>query len=259
MTTPSWKNRVVATGLAAPSSLLPHPRNWRKHPLKQQRTMADAFGQLGWLVPVIVNRRSGRLIDGHLRVRMAQSAGLAEVPVTYVDLTEEEELLALATIDPLGDLARRGADDLRSIVGDLEVQTGDLEQAIKDLDRLAAGDQEGTAQSRGRRANQRGKAWERAVAAQIGGERVGQLGGKDDVQHPRFAIQTKVGKAFPERFWSWLCAIPTLPGQRRALIVGDAPGPGRRRRAVVVLELQEWEVAEGLTPQNREGDTDANL
>lgn len=107
---------------------------------------------------------------------------------------------------------------------------------------------------RGKNNNRRGKAWEKEIAERIGGERVGQKGGKDDVQHERFAIQAKVGKMFPERFWSWLGAIPTKPGQRRALIVGDAPGPGRRRRAIVILELREWEKAEGLEPLDKEED-----
>lgn len=247
-----WRNRIVEIGVADPRQLTPNPRNWRKHPTAQRAAMTEALEQLGWLVPVIVNRRTGLLVDGHMRSELAAGAGLSEIPVAYVDLDEAEEQLALATVDPLGDMARRNADKLRALLKETTVSTSALKAMTMQLDAWAAGDQEGTPENRGRKANQKGKAWERELANRIGGERVGQLGGKDDVQHPRFAIQAKVGKAFPERFWSWLSAIPTLPGQRRALIIGDAPGPGRRRRAIVILELREWEQAEGLEPLDKE-------
>jgi hypothetical protein len=105
---------------------------------------------------------------------------------------------------------------------------------------------------RGKNNNRRGKQWERTIAANIGGERVGQAGGKDDVQHPRFAIQAKVGTMFPERLWKWLAAVPIKPGQRQALVVGDAPGPGKRRRAVVLMNYEDWREAEGLAPTEEE-------
>jgi hypothetical protein len=243
-----WRNRIVEIGVADPRKLTPNPRNWRKHPGAQRAAMAETLEQLGWLMPVIVNRRTGLLVDGHMRSELAVAAGLDEIPVAYVELDETEERLALATIDPLGDMARRNAEKLRALLKETSVSTSALKAMTMQLDAWAAGDQEGTPENRGRKANQKGKAWERELANRIGGERVGQKGGKDDVQHPRFAIQAKVGKAFPERFWSWLSAIPTLPGQRRALIIGDAPGAGYRRRAVVILELREWEDAEGLAP-----------
>jgi hypothetical protein len=37
---------------------------------------------------VVVNQRSGFVIDGHLRVTLAIRSGQAMVPVTYVDLSE---------------------------------------------------------------------------------------------------------------------------------------------------------------------------
>ena len=55
-----------------------------------------------------------------------------------------------------------------------------------------------------------------------------------------FAVQAKVGGAFSERYWRWLSAIPRTGGRIPVLIVGDAPWPGRRRRAVVVMELGDF-------------------
>ncbi len=57
---------------------------------------------------------------------------------------------------------------------------------------------------------------------------------------PLLAVQAKCGGAFSERYWRWLSAIPRSGGRIPVLIVGDAPGPGHRRRAFVVLELGDF-------------------
>jgi ParB-like chromosome segregation protein Spo0J len=56
---------------------------------------------------VIVNDRSGNLIDGHLRTIVALGYAQREkVPVLYVDLSADEERQALNLIDPISALAR---------------------------------------------------------------------------------------------------------------------------------------------------------
>jgi len=94
--------------------------------------------------------------------------------------------------------------------------------------------------SRGRRSRNRGNAYERDVARRLGAQRVGQYGTKTDVEADWIAVQTKVGAAYPERLDGWLRAIPSRDGQLRALVVGDAPGPGHRRRELIVLDLSEF-------------------
>ena len=93
---------------------------------------------------------------------------------------------------------------------------------------------------RGRTNRSRGNAIERAIGKALGLDRVGQYGGPDDLRGPMFAVQVKSGGSFPERFWSWLRRIPAQAGQTPLLVVTDAPGPGHRRRAVVVLSLDSW-------------------
>ncbi len=101
---------------------------------------------------------------------------------------------------------------------------------------------------RGRTSRRRGNDFERALAGGLGGRRIGHLGGPTDVLTPLFAIQAKVGGCFSERYWRWLAAIPRADGRIPVLIVGDAPGPGRRRRAVVVLDLEDWRDLHGELP-----------
>ena len=94
--------------------------------------------------------------------------------------------------------------------------------------------------TRGRRARNRGNAFEREVAAKIGGVRVGQYGSKTDVAADWIAIQCKVGQSFPERLWGWLKALTVRGDQIPAVVIGDSPGPGGRRRVLIVLELDDF-------------------
>jgi len=93
---------------------------------------------------------------------------------------------------------------------------------------------------RGKSASRRGKDYERALAQSLGGVKVGHLGGPEDVRAGMFNVQSKVRKAFPEWQWNELAKLPRTGGKVPLLVVADAPGPGYRRRAMVVLTLSDW-------------------
>jgi len=78
--------------------------------------MGGVLDDIGWIQDVIVNERTGRLIDGHLRVELAIKRGEKTVPVKYVDLSEEEEERALATFDPITSMAETDRELLNSLV-----------------------------------------------------------------------------------------------------------------------------------------------
>ena len=71
----TWRNRITGHADVAPASLLPHPANWRRHPVRQQRALAGALGEVGWVAQVMVNRVTGHLVDGHLRLELALARG----------------------------------------------------------------------------------------------------------------------------------------------------------------------------------------
>lgn len=95
---------------------------------------------------------------------------------------------------------------------------------------------------RGRTARQRGNQFERDIAHRIGGgaRRVGQFGDKVDVDAGWLRAQCKVGLSYPERLDAWLRAIPYRHDSLRAVIVGDSPKAGTRRRIMIVLDLDEY-------------------
>ena len=115
-----WKSRIVGSGTEPPDALLANPRNGRIHPKHQQEALGAALDQIGWVQNIIVNRVTGHVIDGHLRVALALSREEASVPVSYVELSEEEEQVALATLDPLAGLAVTDEGALKGLLADLE-------------------------------------------------------------------------------------------------------------------------------------------
>lgn len=99
------------------------------HPKHQQDALAGVLDEVGWVQQVIVNRRTGHLIDGHLRVALAMRRNEPTVPVLYVDLDEAEEALILATLDPLAAMAAADAEKLDELLR--EVSTG--EAAVQEM------------------------------------------------------------------------------------------------------------------------------
>lgn len=90
-----------------------HPLNMRTHPAAQRAALDAVMERAGWAGAVIVNERTGHIIDGHLRAERALETG-EDVPVLLFDLPADREHLALATHDALarwaeGDLEQYGA------------------------------------------------------------------------------------------------------------------------------------------------------
>ena len=131
--TSTWRNRITGSGEEAPDQLLANPANWRIHPKAQQDALAGALDEVGWVQQILVNRRTGFVVDGHARVALALSRGEPAVPVVYVDLDPREEALVLATLDPIGAMAGRDEEKLRALLVDVTVDNAGLLALLGDL------------------------------------------------------------------------------------------------------------------------------
>jgi hypothetical protein len=114
-----WRNRIVRSGDAALSEIVANAANWRTHPRLQADALSAVISEVGLVQQVIINERSGRLVDGHLRVELATAHGEASVPAVWVDLSDDEERLILATLDPISAMAETNRDALGALLGDL--------------------------------------------------------------------------------------------------------------------------------------------
>jgi ParB-like chromosome segregation protein Spo0J len=128
-----WANRIVGHADVDPRTLEANPANWRHHPQAQADALLGVLSEVGVVQSVIVNERSGRIVDGHLRVRLAVERSEPVIPVVYVDLDDAEERLILATLDPLAAMAETDADALRELLGRVTAEDGAVTRLVEFL------------------------------------------------------------------------------------------------------------------------------
>jgi DNA modification methylase len=131
--TTAWRNRIVGSREEPPEQLLANPANWRLHPAAQRNALRGSLDTVGWVAHVTVNQRTGHVVDGHARVEEAISRGEPAIPVVYVDLSEEEEALVLATLDPIGAMADRDTAKLEELLATVTVDDAGLRRLLADL------------------------------------------------------------------------------------------------------------------------------
>lgn len=127
-----WRNRIVGHGTLTADEIINNPLNWRAHPDKQKAAMTGALAELGWLEEVRVNKQTGFLVDGHLRVALAKKFHQS-VPVTYLDLTPDEERRALLSFDPIASMAEANKDNLERLLRETSFESPPLTQLATDL------------------------------------------------------------------------------------------------------------------------------
>jgi hypothetical protein len=82
------RSRIVGHADVPPAELVPNPRNWRTHPDDQQQALSGALAEVGWVAEVTVNRTTGHVVDGHLRIELALSRHEPRVPVTCQNIAQ---------------------------------------------------------------------------------------------------------------------------------------------------------------------------
>jgi DNA methylase len=128
-----WRNRIVGHADVEPRTLVPNPQNWRLHPESQRRALRAVLDSIGWVGHVTVNRATGHLVDGHLRVEEAIARGEPTVPVELVELSLDEERLVLAALDPISGLALGDPSALAELIASLSTSDADLAAFLDDL------------------------------------------------------------------------------------------------------------------------------
>lgn len=129
----AFQNRIIGYGEESPDQLLANPRNARIHPLTQQEGLTAILERVGWVTPIIVNKRTGFVVDGHLRVAVSITREEPSIPVAYVDLDDDEEALILATLDPLAGFAATDRELLANLMADLEDEEGAVRRLLDDI------------------------------------------------------------------------------------------------------------------------------
>lgn len=124
-----WANRIVGHADVDPVSLVANPKNWRLHPDAQKKALSGALLEVGWVAQIIVNKRTGHIVDGHARIELAIDRKETTVPVVYVDLAEEEEATVLGFLDPLSAMAQADPEKLDALMAEITVN----DEALREM------------------------------------------------------------------------------------------------------------------------------
>lgn len=97
-------------------SIRPHPRNPRKNDDAVPR-VAASIERFGFAAPIVCQRSTRTILAGHTRHKAALSLGMQEVPVRFVDLSDDDALAYVLADNRLGEIAdwdeEALAEDLR--------------------------------------------------------------------------------------------------------------------------------------------------
>mgnify|MGYP001572882390 CR=1 FL=1 len=120
-------------GEESPDQLLANPSNFRIHPAMQQAALEGSLDTLGWVQQVLVNKQTGHVIDGHLRIALALRHHQPLVPVLYVDLTEDEERQALLSLDPVAAMAATDRDKLDALLRSVQSDDERVQAMMREI------------------------------------------------------------------------------------------------------------------------------
>lgn len=128
-----FRNRIAGHGEERVDQMLANPLNFRLHPANQQEALAGSIDEIGFIRSVTVNKRSGCVVDGHLRVTLAARSGVESLPVEYVDLDEQEEAKALLMLDPISAMAASDKAKLDELLRQVNSDDERVQQMLSDL------------------------------------------------------------------------------------------------------------------------------
>ena len=117
----------------SPAELAENPKNWRQHPVQQISALTAAISEVGWAGALLYNERTGRLIDGHARRKVALEQGSEKIPVLVGSWDEATEKKILLTLDPLGAMAEASKDRLDDLMREVQTSNEDLAAMITGL------------------------------------------------------------------------------------------------------------------------------
>lgn len=102
-----------------------NPRVALKPGMKEYEKLKNSIETFGYVEPIIVNDRTGRVVGGHQRLSVLRDLGYTEVEVVHVDLDEAHEKalnVALNKIDGAWD-----AEKLEDLLRDINLNTDLIE------------------------------------------------------------------------------------------------------------------------------------
>ena len=133
-----WHNRIVRYGEAVIADLLANPFNARIHGQAQQAMLLGSLSTVGIVDTLMINVSTNHLVDGHLRMVLADRHGVETWPALWIDVSEDEEKFILATLDWITVKADTDREVLDSLLQQLQADDSAMSAVIEGDERLQA-------------------------------------------------------------------------------------------------------------------------
>ena len=121
------------------SSLVPHPANYRKHPPRQVRNLADSLEKHGQYRTVVVQAGTNRILAGHGVVEAAKQRGEETILANVIECDDGEALQVLVDDNELARHAEDDGEALAEVIAtlhqdyDLHALTWETDAEVEDL------------------------------------------------------------------------------------------------------------------------------
>lgn len=100
--------------------VVPNERNRNLHSNEQIKRLSEIIKYQGFRIPVVISKRSGKLVAGHGRLLAAKMLGLSEIPATFQDFeSDEQEYAAGISDNSIGTWAELDLAGINLDIGDL--------------------------------------------------------------------------------------------------------------------------------------------
>jgi hypothetical protein len=127
------RDRIIELRRVPAATLRPNPKNWRRHPARQNDALLATLNEIGYAGALLARETEDggvMLIDGHARAGLTPEA---IVPVLILDVDEEEADKLLAVYDPIGAMAETDRVALEGLIGSVFFESDDLNKLLADM------------------------------------------------------------------------------------------------------------------------------
>lgn len=127
------RDRIKELRRVPAGDLVPNPKNWRAHPLRQQDALKGILAEVGYADALLARELedgSLMLVDGHLRAEVAADQ---LVPVLVLDVSAEEADKLLLTHDTITGLAEIDREKVLDLMETTALESEALMEMLQEM------------------------------------------------------------------------------------------------------------------------------
>lgn len=126
-----WNNRIVGYSEVSIEDIVLNPRNPKEHPQYQKQMISGLIGEVGLVNAIIINKRTGHMVDGEGRYWVAKDEQQTKLPALWIDVSEEEEYKILAGLDTTVLFASINKVKMQTVIQGIQARSDGVRNIVK--------------------------------------------------------------------------------------------------------------------------------